>query len=220
MKSAWTTDYDPTIEDSYSLTRTIDGIPYHLSVTDTAGQEEYRSLASTYSRSADAFVLVYDITNPASLWEQLPYFVQLIGMESESCAERGEVEPVMLVAGNKCDLNDQRSVTSREGLEWARSVGAGFMETSARSCVNIEESFAVLVRKVVEARKAHAVWIFLPPSPSPVITALHSTPLLFCVSVLITDSFCLELLDTTQFSWPRRVFDLHICTSDGQSSTW
>ena len=157
VKSAWTNDYDPTIEDSYSLTRTINGIAYVLSITDTAGQEEYRSMASTYSRSADAFVLVYDITNPDSLFQQLPYFVDLIRMESESRAERGEVEPVMLVAGNKCDLQEQRRVSAREGLEWARAVGAGFMETSALNSVNIEESFAVLVTRVVEAREAHAI---------------------------------------------------------------
>src|SRR5947199_8997483 len=44
VRSAWTHDYDPTIEDSYSVTRTIDGQTSHLSLTDTAGQEEYRSL--------------------------------------------------------------------------------------------------------------------------------------------------------------------------------
>ena len=81
-------------------------------------------------------------------------------MESESRAERGEVEPVMLVAGNKCDLGPERRVSAREGLEWARQVGAGFMETSARSCVNIEESFAVVVRRVVQAREGHAVGFF------------------------------------------------------------
>lgn len=50
--------------------------------------------------------------------------------------------PVMIVAGNKCDLKDSRVVTSRQGLEWARGRGCGFMETSAREMVNIEETFA------------------------------------------------------------------------------
>lgn len=50
--------------------------------------------------------------------------------------------PVCLVAGNKCDLQSMRQVGAREGLEWARTRGFGFMETSAREMVNIEETFA------------------------------------------------------------------------------
>ena len=50
--------------------------------------------------------------------------------------------PVKIVAGNKCDLKDSRVVSSRTGLEWARKRRCGFMETSAREMVNIEETFA------------------------------------------------------------------------------
>ena len=63
-------------------------------------------------------------------------------------------EPVVMVVGNKCDLQSQRQISSAEGLAWARSRGAGFMETSARECVNVEETFEVLIRKVMEARRA------------------------------------------------------------------
>ena len=52
--------------------------------------------------------------------------------------------PVKIVAGNKCDLKDSRVVTSRMGLEWARKRRCGFMETSAREMVNIEETFACM----------------------------------------------------------------------------
>lgn len=54
----------------------------------------------------------------------------------------GVQPPVKIVAGNKCDLKDGRAVTSREGLEYARRNDCGFMETSARDMVNIEETFA------------------------------------------------------------------------------
>lgn len=53
-----------------------------------------------------------------------------------------DLTPIVIVAGNKCDLKDDRAVTSREGLEYARKHGCGFMETSAREMVNIEETFA------------------------------------------------------------------------------
>ncbi|KAF2018491.1 ras-domain-containing protein [Aaosphaeria arxii CBS 175.79] len=152
VRSQWTHEYDPTIEDSYSVTRTIDGTPYFLMLTDTAGQEEYRGLWAASNLKSDAFLLVYDITNPSSL-DALEYFMEMIEMESDNRIDSGEVPPVTIVAGNKCDLQAARQIKSPQGLEWARKRQCGFMETSARDMVNIEETFALLVRRVVEARR-------------------------------------------------------------------
>jgi len=152
VRSEWTSDYDPTIEDSYSVTRTIDGQTYQLMLTDTAGQEEYRGLWAASNLRSDAFLLVYDITNVNSL-DALDHFHQLISMEEDQRLDNGGIAPVKLVAGNKCDLKEERQVKSQQGLEWARNRRCGFMETSAREMVNIEETFALLVRRVIESRK-------------------------------------------------------------------
>ncbi|KAL1642762.1 hypothetical protein SLS58_005266 [Diplodia intermedia] len=156
VRSAWTNDYDPTIEDSYSVTRTIDGQTYYLALTDTAGQEEYRGLWAASNLRSDAFLLVYDITSTQSL-EALEYFMEMIDMETDQRLDNGAVPPVKIAAGNKCDLQGMRQVTSQQGLEWARNHKCGFMETSAREMVNIEETFALLVRRVIEARRIHAM---------------------------------------------------------------
>ncbi|MCJ1467961.1 hypothetical protein MMC07_006587 [Pseudocyphellaria aurata] len=147
-------NHTPT-EDSYSVTRNIDGKSYFLSLTDTAGQEEYRGLWAASNLRSDAFLLVYDITNHSSL-SSLDYFLQMVDMECEHRHDSGGVQPVKIVAGNKCDLKDARVVSSRQGLEWARGRDCGFMETSAREMVNIEETFALIVRRVVAARRLHA----------------------------------------------------------------
>jgi len=184
VRSQWTSEYDPTIEDSYSITRRIDGQSYHLSLTDTAGQEEYRGMWASSNLGADAFLLVYDITSRDSL-DALQYFNDLIDMEAETRVDNAErakraglspthaqqnggvgygygsssgpgaktVPPVKIVAGNKCDLQESRQVPAAQGLEWARRRGCGFMETSARLEVNIEETFALIVRRVVEGRR-------------------------------------------------------------------
>ena len=68
--------------------------------------------------------------------------MQMIDMEQDHRQDTGGIQPVKLVAGNKCDLKDSRVISSRQGLEYARSRGCGFMETSAREMVNIEETFA------------------------------------------------------------------------------
>lgn len=180
VRSQWTSEYDPTIEDSYSITRRVDGAAYHLSLTDTAGQEEYRGMWASSNLGADAFLLVYDITSADSL-DALAYFNDLIDMEAETRLDNAAraikagigagggggagtagsgagsgaktVPPVKIVAGNKCDLQESRQVPAAVGLEWARRRGCGFMETSARLEVNIEETFALIVRRVVEARR-------------------------------------------------------------------
>jgi GTPase KRas len=110
-------------------------------LTDTAGQEEYRGLWASSNLKSDAFLLVYDITNPNSL-EALDYFMEMIDIEEASREENGETPPVKIVAGNKCDLQAARQIKSPQGLEYARKKGCGFMETSAREMVNIEETFA------------------------------------------------------------------------------
>jgi len=177
VRSQWTSEYDPTIEDSYSITRRIDGATYHLSLTDTAGQEEYRGMWASSNLGADAFLLVYDITSRDSL-DALQYFNDLIDMEAETRLDNAArarragvnplqqqqseygsssgaktVPPVKIVAGNKCDLQESRQVPAARGLDWARRRGCGFMETSARLEVNIEETFALIVRRVVEGRR-------------------------------------------------------------------
>ena len=96
---------------------------------------------SSSNLTSDAFLLVYDITQTSTL-EQLEYFNQLIEVERETRLERGATLPVCIVAGNKCDLQSQRQIGARDGLDWARNRGYGFMETSARETVNIEETFA------------------------------------------------------------------------------
>lgn len=174
VRSLWTSDYDPTIEDSYSITRNIDGTTYHLALTDTAGQEEYRGMWATSNLGADAFLMVYDITSKPSL-EALQYFNDMVDMEIETRLDNAArakiagvdatdafgnggraVPPVKIVAGNKCDLQETRVVPAAVGLDWARKRGCGFMETSARMEVNIEETFALVVRRVVEARQMAA----------------------------------------------------------------
>ncbi|OJD27354.1 hypothetical protein ACJ73_01253 [Blastomyces percursus] len=173
------------LEDSYSVTRTVDGVPFFLALTDTAGQEEYRGLWASSNLKSDAFLLVYDITNASTL-EALDYFMDMIDIEEEQRLETnarllkemghlghpgeqvavGMAPPVRIIAGNKCDLKDARVVSARQGLEYARRRGCGFMETSAREMVNIEETFSLIVRRVVEARHRHHLQQF-PIQPRP-----------------------------------------------------
>eukprot|EP01097_Dermamoeba_algensis_P010929 TRINITY_DN8300_c0_g1_i1.p1 TRINITY_DN8300_c0_g1~~TRINITY_DN8300_c0_g1_i1.p1 ORF type:complete len:194 (-),score=24.68 TRINITY_DN8300_c0_g1_i1:213-794(-) len=146
--------YDPTIEHTYRKEMTVDNQSVMLEILDTAGQEDFTILRDTYIRGGEGFVLVYSITSPES-FEQIPSLLQQI-------MEVKDVEanfPTVLV-GNKCDLEQERKVSRRQGEELARTNRIQFYESSAKLRVNIDEVFEQLVREI-------AAYSSRPSAPEP-----------------------------------------------------
>ncbi|TRY66592.1 hypothetical protein DNTS_014340, partial [Danionella cerebrum] len=63
MRSYFVTDYDPTIEDSYTKQCVIDERPARLDILDTAGQEEFGAMREQYMRTGEGFLLVFSVTD-------------------------------------------------------------------------------------------------------------------------------------------------------------
>ncbi|KAJ2853485.1 RAS2 protein, partial [Coemansia asiatica] len=55
--------------------------------------------------------------------------------------------PMMLV-GNKCDKAQEREVSFQEGQAMARRLGCDFVESSAKTCINVEKAFYTTVRMI------------------------------------------------------------------------
>jgi len=138
-------EYDPTIEDSYRKQVTIDSESCLLDILDTAGQEEYSAMRDQYMRTGQAFLCVYAITSRTSFDEITSFREQILRVKDE------ENVPMVLV-GNKSDLENERVVAASEGTDLSKSFGCAFMETSAKTRVNVEESFYQLVREVKKMR--------------------------------------------------------------------
>jgi len=134
-------EYDPTIEDSYRKQVTIDDETCLLDILDTAGQEEYSAMRDQYMRTGQGFLCVYSITSRSSFDEIGSFREQILRVKDKDHVP-------MIVVGNKCDLVHERQVTSQQGQDLARSFGCPFLETSAKSRVNVEESFYQLVREI------------------------------------------------------------------------
>lgn len=159
-------------EDSYSTFRNVgkcstgvtkskfitypDGKNYRIDIFDTAGQEEYRDMLSSLFNeecSIDGFLMVYDITSRNSL-DNLEYFEELITQNAEKYMQSSaSPPPVKLVIGNKCDLGEGRIVSTADGRAWAQAHGCGFIETSARAMINVEETFENLIRQIAHQRR-------------------------------------------------------------------
>eukprot|EP01104_Vermistella_antarctica_P005517 TRINITY_DN1602_c5_g1_i1.p1 TRINITY_DN1602_c5_g1~~TRINITY_DN1602_c5_g1_i1.p1 ORF type:complete len:202 (-),score=59.50 TRINITY_DN1602_c5_g1_i1:24-629(-) len=126
----------------------FDGKRINLTLWDTAGQEKFRSLTSSYYRGTQGIILVYDVTK-RSTFEHLNDWLQEIDMY---CTND---DVVCLLVGNKIDL-EEREVSKQEAIEYARSKGMVFIETSAKTKMGIQQAFEEIVHKIVDTPSLHA----------------------------------------------------------------
>ncbi|XP_035795134.1 ras-related protein Rab-39B [Anopheles aquasalis] len=138
---------DPTVGVDFfaHLIEVNDGTRIKLQLWDTAGQERFRSITKSYYRNSVGVLLVYDVTNHAS-FEHIPLWM----MEAKRHIEPHR--PVFALVGCKLDLvtsgAQQREVSLEEARTFAEHHGLIFVETSARSGLNVREAFALITQEV------------------------------------------------------------------------
>jgi len=116
----------------------IDGKKVKTQFTDSAGQERFRTLTSSYFRNADALIIVYDVCDKES-------FEDIEGHAEEANKYLGKALKVLV--GNKSDL--EKKVTTEEGKSFADKHGIMFFETSAKEGANIDELYLAVIRKLM-----------------------------------------------------------------------
>ncbi|KAL4121207.1 hypothetical protein QTP88_013766 [Uroleucon formosanum] len=120
----------------------FNGRRINLSIWDTAGQERFHALGPIYYRMSNGAILVYDITDEDSFQKVKNWIKELKKMlGSEIC---------LVIAGNKIDLEKDRTVSVEDAENYASSVGAVHFHTSAKMNSGIEEVFLSLCRLMIE----------------------------------------------------------------------
>lgn len=109
-------------------------------IWDTAGQERYRAVTSAYYRGAVGAMLVYDITRRQS-FDHIPRWLD----ELRSHADKNIV---IILIGNKTDLENQRAVPTEDAKEFAQKEGLFFLETSALDATNVESAFLTVLTEI------------------------------------------------------------------------
>ena len=109
---------------------------------DTAGQEKYDSLTTSYYKGAKGALIVYDITQKSS-FDKIESLLKKLRDNSNKNVS-------VILVGNKCDLEDNREVLKEDGEELAKKLKIKFMEVSAKTGENLDKLFQNLIDEVYE----------------------------------------------------------------------
>ncbi|KAI3450329.1 hypothetical protein Pfo_006994 [Paulownia fortunei] len=138
----------------------IEGKTVKAQIWDTAGQERYRAITSAYYRGAVGALLVYDITKRQTFDNVQRWLREL--------RDHADSNIVIMMTGNKSDLNHLRAVAEQDGQTLAEKEGLSFLETSALESHNIGKAFQTILteiyhiisKKALAAQEAAAAAVF------------------------------------------------------------
>ena len=114
-------------------------------IWDTAGQERYRSLTKIFYKNASVAILCYDITKKNSFNEIKNYWFNQVKNNSPN-------DIVIAIAANKSDLYESEEVNEEEAINYAKSVGVIFFETSAMNSSGIDDLFNAIGDKFIDSK--------------------------------------------------------------------
>ncbi|XP_050427925.1 ras-related protein Rab-37 isoform X3 [Adelges cooleyi] len=120
----------------------VDESKVKLQIWDTAGQERFRSVTHAYYRDAHALLLLYDVTNKTSFDNIRAWLSEIRDYANDHV--------VIMLLGNKADCHPgDRMIKKEDGEKLAKEYSVTFMETSAKSGLNVEVAFMAVARELL-----------------------------------------------------------------------
>lgn len=121
----------------------VNGKRVKLQVWDTAGQEQFHSVASSYYRNAHGIMLVYDITSAQS-------FIHISKWVGNICSN-APTNVKQILIGNKCDIEENKRVIDKNrGKALSEELDMPFLETSAKTNTNVDAAFEAITKLIME----------------------------------------------------------------------
>ncbi|KAG7307550.1 hypothetical protein JYU34_007759 [Plutella xylostella] len=133
--------YKRTVEEMHHGDFNVAGVRLTLDILDTSGSYEFPAMRALSMSSADAFILVYDITDPDS-------FAEVRALRDQIHETKDSTAVPIVVVGNKVDMAetgdrkvDFHTTESVVTVDWEN----GFVEASAKDGTNVSQIFKELL---------------------------------------------------------------------------
>ena len=124
----------------------IDEKVIRLCYWDTCGEERYKSITCAYYKEALGVFVVYDVTSEKS-------FDSIDGWIKNVKSEFKNENIVIVLLGNKCDLENERQITEKQGKKKAIDYGVIFFEVSAETKKGLKEAFSYMAESIYNINK-------------------------------------------------------------------
>ncbi|MHA1232374.1 MAG: GTP-binding protein [Candidatus Helarchaeota archaeon] len=112
-----------------------------LYIWDIAGQVRFSKIRKLFYEGANAFIIVYDLTDKETFINSSRWYkdvLDILGEEIHGC-----------LVGNKSDLPN-RVISEQSGKILADKMGLKFIETSAKTGENVDKLFFEIANKIYQ----------------------------------------------------------------------
>ena len=125
----------------------VNGLNIRMTIWDVGGQERFKFMRNRFYDGANGALLVFDLTRSNTYTEIKKWL-------KEFQQHAGSNVPFVLI-GNKKDLveNIGEIIESKDAKKFAEEKNSIYIETSAKTGVNVEDSFIGLAQKMVKPFK-------------------------------------------------------------------
>jgi len=103
-----------------------------------------------YIKNGRGFLVVFSLTS----WQS---FLDVRTVREQILRVKGTDNVPICLIGNKCDASLQRQVTPDDALALAQSWSCPYIETSAKLSINVNDTFAEIVREINSKMKTKKV---------------------------------------------------------------
>ena len=138
----FTNNYNTTIGIDFKIKTIIVGeYKVKLQLWDTAGQEKFRALTTSYFRGAQGVIITFDLTKLESFLHLEMWLSELL---------KNDDEYNIILVGNKSDLKENIVITKEQAETFAKKNNLKYFECSASTGENLNELFQYISSEVCE----------------------------------------------------------------------
>lgn len=126
------------------------GSECQIDILDTAGQEDYAVVRDNYFRSGEGFLCVFSLVDRES-------FAGVSEIRDSVLRVKVDERTPLILVGNKSDLQDNREVPQADAESMASSWGVPYVETSAKTKLNVDKIYYDLLTMIQQRKESMGV---------------------------------------------------------------